>query len=92
MIFWDAEVGRKMKYLIVFTLTSILLSKNESEYSIRPTIIAAIMEIIFCDILMLYQVFLSPQVKQSTVISNKQGVYELPHELPNDLRLTILGN
>ena len=36
--------------------------------------------------------FPSPQVKQSTVISNKQGVYELPHELPNDSRLTILGN
>ena len=36
---------------------------------------------------MFYQVFLSPQVKQSTIISNKHGIYELPHELPNDLRL-----
>ena len=26
------------------------------------------------------------------VISNKYGIYELPHELPDDLRLTILGN
>ena len=33
---------------------------------------------------MLYQIFLSPQVKQSTIISNKHGVYEFPHELPND--------
>ena len=43
---------------------------------------------------MFYQIFLSPQVKQSAIISNKhkQGVYELPHELPNDLRLRILGN
>ena len=41
---------------------------------------------------MFYQIFLSPQVKASMVISNKQGIYELPHDLPNDLGLTILGN
>ena len=39
-----------------------------------------------------YQLFLSPEVKQSVIISNKQGVYEMLHELPNDLRLSILGN
>ena len=33
-----------------------------------------------------------PQVKQSVFISNKHGMYELCHELPNDLRLRILGN
>ena len=27
---------------------------------------------------------LSPQVKQSVDISNKYGIYKLPHELPND--------
>ena len=37
---------------------------------------------------MLYQILLSPQVKRSTIISNKQGL----QELPNDLPLTILGN
>ena len=26
------------------------------------------------------------------IISNKQGIYELPHQLPNDSRLRILGN
>ena len=41
---------------------------------------------------MFYQIFLPPQVKRSAIISNKQGVYELPHELPNALRLRILGN
>ena len=41
---------------------------------------------------MFYQIFLSPQVKRSAIISNKQGVHELPHELPNNLRLRILGN
>ena len=41
---------------------------------------------------MFCQIFLLPQVKQSAIISNKQGVYKFPHELPNDLRLKILGN
>ena len=50
------------------------------------------MGIILWDFLMLYQIFISPQVKRSAIISNKQGVYELPQELPNDLRLKILGN
>ena len=38
------------------------------------------------------QIFLSSQVIQSVIISNKHGLYEWPHELPNDLRLIILGN
>ena len=41
---------------------------------------------------MFYQIFLSPQVKRIVIISNKHGIYELPHELPNDLRLMKLGN
>ena len=36
--------------------------------------------------------FPSPQMKRSVIISNKHGICELPHELPNDLTLTILGN
>ena len=39
---------------------------------------------------MFYQIFLSPQVKRIVIISNKHGIYELPHELPNDLRFSIL--
>ena len=39
-----------------------------------------------------YQIFLSPQVKRWAIITYKRGIYELPHELPNDLRLRILGN
>ena len=34
---------------------------------------------------MFYQILFSPQV----II---HGIYELPQELPNDLRATILGN
>ena len=65
-----------------------LKMKNKSDrYDInRPTI----MEIILWDFLMLYQIFLLPQVKRSAIISHKQGVYEVPQELPNDLRLRIL--
>ena len=39
---------------------------------------------------MFYQVTLSPQVKRYAIITYKHGIYELPHELPNDLRLMIL--
>ena len=47
---------------------------------------------IFSDILIDEQIFFSPQVKGSMIISNEHGIHELPHELPNDLRLRILGN
>ena len=50
--------------------------------------------IIFCDFSMFYQIFHSPQVKRWAIITYKHGIYELPHELPNDLRFRIrkLGN
>ena len=38
------------------------------------------------------QIFLSPQVKRCMIITYKHGIYELPHKLPNDLRLRKLGN
>ena len=41
---------------------------------------------------MFYQNFLSPEVKRCAIISYKHGIYEVPHELPNDLRLRKLGN
>ena len=31
-----------------------------------------------------YQIFLSPQVKRWAIITYKNGICELPHELPND--------
>ena len=39
-----------------------------------------------------YQVFLSPQMKQSLIISKYTGIYELPEELPKEVRLRIVGN
>ena len=35
---------------------------------------------------MFYQIFISPQAKRCVIITYKHGIYELPHELPNDLR------
>ena len=48
------------------------------------------MDIIFWDFLIVEQILFSPQVKRSGIISNKHGIYELPHELPNNLKLSIL--
>ena len=41
---------------------------------------------------MLLQVFLSPKEKRCAIITCKYGIYELPNELPNDLRLKVLEN
>ena len=40
---------------------------------------------------MFYQIFLSPQVKRWAIITYRHGIYEVPHELLNDLRLKDLG-
>ena len=37
---------------------------------------------------MFYQIFFSPQVKQSVIISNKNCIYEFPDKLLNYLRLS----
>ena len=50
------------------------------------------MVIIFLVFLMFDQIFLSLTVKQSVIIINKHGIYELPHEFPNDLKSRILEN
>ena len=39
---------------------------------------------------MFWQIFISPQVKRSAIISYKHGIYELPQELPNNLSLKKL--
>ena len=50
------------------------------------------MVIIFCGLLMFYQIFFLPQAKWSMVISSNNGIYEFSKKLPNNLRLMILGN
>ena len=49
-----------------------------------------IVVIIFWDFLIFDQIFISPQVKLSVIISNKDGLYESPHELRNKFRISIL--
>ena len=41
---------------------------------------------------MFYQILISPQVNRGEIITYKNGIYELPHKLPNDLRLRNYGN
>ena len=41
---------------------------------------------------MFYQICLQPQVKGSAIIGNQQGVYELPHDLPNHWKLRMSEN
>ena len=41
---------------------------------------------------MFYQIFVSPQVKRKAIIAYKHGIYELPQELPNDVKRRKLGN
>ena len=36
---------------------------------------------------MFYQIFFPPQVKLWAIITCQRGIYDLPHELPNDLNL-----
>ena len=61
---------------------------NVAEFFRTPTT----MVIIFGNFLMFDQIFYSPQVKRSVIISNKHGIYVLPYKLPNSLRLRILRN
>ena len=41
------------------------------------------MIVIIWDFLIFGQIFFSPQVKRSVIISNKHGTYELPNDLGN---------
>ena len=50
------------------------------------------MVIMFWDFLIFEQIIFSPQVKWSVIVSNKHGMYELLNQLPNNLKLRILGN
>ena len=47
---------------------------------------------IFWTFLILYEIFVSLQMRQSKIISNKHNMCELPQVLPNVLRIRILEN
>ena len=64
-----------------------LISKEDAGWTGR----AATMFIVFWGILIDEQIFFSPQVKRSVIISNKHGIFELPHELPDDYGIFAAG-
>ena len=35
---------------------------------------------------MFYQIFFSSQMKRCAITTYKHGIYELPHELPNEIK------
>ena len=80
-----------MVFSYILALCRSSSSKNLKKWQIIWTW-ATISFKIFWDFLMFYQIFLSPQVKRWAIITYKHGIYELPHELPNDVRLGTWGN
>ena len=81
-LLWNAVLQKSLPKQIRLISTYLRYSHTET----------TIIFIIFWDFLTFYQISLSPQVKQSAIISNKHGANKLPHELPNDIWLRILGN
>ena len=71
--------------------TSRILSKQNFRESCDLKL-SAITFIKLWDSSMFYRIFLSPQEKRCAIITYKHGIYELPHEFPNDVLLRILGN
>ena len=87
-------VGLSKNYqflLSTFARKKINLMKRWTENS-DMTSQATITFILSWDFSIFYQIFLSAQVKRCALTTYKHGIYELPHELPNDLKLRILGN
>ena len=80
---------RDRKLMVCFLIASRKRSKLNPEKQIglwEFSMVPTIRFIIFWDFSIFYQISLSPQVKRWA------SIYEMPHELPNDLRLRILGN
>ena len=83
--------GKTVFKLLNLTKSVYNFSNNNSKTE-NSGIKAATIFIIFWKFLMFNQILLSPQVKRWAIITYKHGIHELCHELPNDLRLSILGN
>ena len=85
-VFQKDKVNSSQKKQLFLTVR--IVSKR---YEKQKKNLQKIMDIKRQDILMLSQIFFSPQVKKRVIISNKHGIYELAPELLNKLRLRILG-
>ena len=71
------------------TIAPILVEINIYSAILTEDMISAIIFIIFWDFLIFYQIFLSLQVKRSLIVTSKQGIYEVLHELRNHLKLFL---
>ena len=96
-IFWYNKapcysIGRKNWFRFLQLLWEDVVLTCESCYDWFFFNMTTIIFIIFWDFLMIYQIFLSPRVKRWAIITYKHGMYQLPHELLNYLRLRILEN
>ena len=60
--------------------------------SLNWNLVPKIISIIFWGFLIFYQIFFSSHKKRCPIITFTHDIYELPHELLNDLRLRNLGN
>ena len=79
---WKYDLDQRYDYHWQKTfIDSVIFMMTSPTNSSKTTIIF----IIFWDLLMFYQIFLSPQVKRCAIITYKHGIHELPHELSNDL-------
>ena len=70
----------EISYKTLISPKSFRIRFDKIEEFIRTYDGTTMMNIIFWHFLVLYQIFSSPQVKRSAIISNKHGIYELPHE------------
>ena len=80
LFFLESERGfKKVNWILPF----------ENFQTVMSTVTGStMMDTIFSDFLILYQIFFSPQVKRSVIISNKHGIYELP----SDVTHRVLSN
>ena len=85
----------RSRNFVYFDVLKLLLNLQESLYTSTNLFKNTSIYNQFHNILRLFDVlpnFLSLQVKRCAIITYKHGIYDLPHYLPNDLRLRILGN
>ena len=82
--------------ILLLTITPLLFSKSTTDKYGSGLVIplnflwqlscydqySTIIFIIFREFSMFDQIWLLPQTKQNVIISNKHGIYELPHKLP----------
>ena len=71
-----------------------LLQQQESKAAVciyNIMILPKIISIISWDNLKFLQILFSPQVRRCTVVTEKHGIYELPHEFPKALEISDMS-